>query len=82
MDNQTDDETMHDSESDGFEKLVFGEMLSQMHEKLETAQSFSETLSKYYKNINDQDNHIKFAITRDILRDLAENLKPAKIDSK
>lgn len=77
MDIQTDDETMH-----GFEKLVFDEMLSQMHEELETAQSFSETLSKYFKNINDQDNHIKLAITRDILSDLIKNLKTVKLDSK
>lgn len=77
MDIQTDDETMH-----GFEKLVFDEILSQIHEELETAQSFSETLSKYFKNINDQDNHIKLAITRDILSDLIKNLKTVKLDSK
>ncbi len=82
MDNQTDDVKMHDFESDEFTKLVFGEMLSRIQERLETAQSFSETLSKYFKNINDQDNHIKLAITRDILSDLRENLKTVKVDSK
>ncbi len=82
MDNQTDDVKMHDFESDEFTKLVFGEMLSRIQERLETAQSFFETLSKYFKNINDQDNHIKLAITRDILSDLIENLKTVKVDSK
>ena len=49
---------------------------------IESARIFAGALGGQFGNAGDKDNLIRFYTTRDILHDLAENLKAVKFDSK
>ncbi len=51
-------------------------------DSIETARIYAGALGGQFGNAGDKDNLIRFYTTRDILRDLAENLKAVKFDSK
>jgi len=51
-------------------------------DNIESARIFAGALGEKFGNVGDKDNLIRFFTTRDILHDLAENLKAVKVDSK
>ena len=51
------------------------ERLKELIDEIDTARIYAGALGEYYGNKRDEENLIRFFTTRDILRDLEDNLK-------